>query len=112
VVTTPIATPSGDRAGLLSKLMATVRSEFRADVLVFAADDPVFGGGACRVAGCERSARGSVTGRHARPRHRGAPAWGAVVPTRGPPRRRNGRGCWWSPARPGWWVLGSANLNC
>jgi hypothetical protein len=38
--------------------MATVRPEFRADVLVFAADDPVFGGGACRVAGCERSARG------------------------------------------------------
>jgi hypothetical protein len=43
VVTTPIATPSGDRAGLLGKLMATVRPEFRADVLVFAADDPVLG---------------------------------------------------------------------
>jgi integrase len=45
-------------AGLLERLMATVRPEFRADVLTFAADDPVFGGGFCRVAGCERSARG------------------------------------------------------
>jgi hypothetical protein len=31
----------------------------RADVLVFAAADPVFGGGACRVPGCARHARGS-----------------------------------------------------
>jgi integrase len=38
--------------------MAEVRSEFRSDVLEFAPDDPVFGGAACRVAGCERTARG------------------------------------------------------
>ncbi|MGO9726847.1 MAG: tyrosine-type recombinase/integrase, partial [Streptosporangiaceae bacterium] len=41
-------------AGLLGKLLAAVRPEFRRDVLVFAADDPVFGGTACRVGGCGR----------------------------------------------------------
>jgi integrase len=46
------------RAGLSTRLLAAVRPEFRADVLVFAATDPVFGGGACRVGGCPRSARG------------------------------------------------------
>jgi integrase len=43
---------------LLQQLLSAVRPEFRADVLVFPAEDPVFGGGACRVAGCGRSARG------------------------------------------------------
>jgi len=41
-------------AGLLEKLLAAVRPEFRRDVLVFAADDPVFGGTACRVGMCGR----------------------------------------------------------
>lgn len=54
----PIVTPHGDQTSLLGKLMASVRPEFRADVLVFPADDPVFGGGACQVEGCPRSARG------------------------------------------------------
>lgn len=54
----PIATPTGGPAGLLGKLMAAVRPEFRADVLRFDADDPVFGGGACRVERCARVARG------------------------------------------------------
>ncbi|ART74434.1 integrase (plasmid) [Mycobacterium dioxanotrophicus] len=44
--------------GLLGRLMAVVRPEFRSDVLEFPADDLVFGGGACRVPGCQRSARG------------------------------------------------------
>lgn len=44
--------------GLIGRLMATVRTEFRSDTLAFAADDPVFGGGSCRVGGCTRSARG------------------------------------------------------
>jgi len=44
--------------GLTEQLVAAIRREFRADVLVFAANDPVFGGGACCVAGCLRSARG------------------------------------------------------
>ena len=40
--------------GLLEKLMAVVRPEFRADVLAFDAADPVFGGPACMVGGCGR----------------------------------------------------------
>jgi integrase len=55
---TPVVLPSGGRGGLLRALMAAVRPEFRVDVLVLAADDPVFGGGVCRVTGCSRSARG------------------------------------------------------
>jgi integrase len=43
--------------GLLEKLMAAVRPEFRAGVLVFAAADPVFGSGVCLVDGCEVAAR-------------------------------------------------------
>jgi integrase len=43
---------------LLERLLGAVRPEFRADVLVFDAEDPVFGGGACRVGHCRRSARG------------------------------------------------------
>lgn len=54
----PLAAPGGDRAGVLSALMAALRPEFRADELVFLPDDPVFGGGPCRVDGCPRSARG------------------------------------------------------
>lgn len=46
------------RPALLKQLLGAVRPEFRADVLVFAAEDPVFGGGACRVVDCRRSARG------------------------------------------------------
>lgn len=38
--------------------MAVIRSEFRAEVLVFDPEDPVFGGGACRVSRCRRHARG------------------------------------------------------
>src|ERR1039457_1936134 len=44
-------------AGLLEKLMAAVRPEFRSDVLVFDPQDPVFGGPPCRVDGCGRTGR-------------------------------------------------------
>ncbi len=54
----PAAVPDIGPAGRLGKLMAAVRSEFRSDVLEFAADDPVFGGAACRIAECGRTARG------------------------------------------------------
>ena len=46
----------GMPAGLLEKLMAAVRPEFRADDLVFDPRDPVFGG-ACVVGGCSRPHR-------------------------------------------------------
>ena len=42
----------------MEALAGVVRPEFRADTLVFAATDSVFGGGQCRVGGCSRSARG------------------------------------------------------
>jgi integrase len=40
-------------AGLLEKLMAEVRTEFRSDVLVFEVSDPIFGGSPCQVRGSE-----------------------------------------------------------
>lgn len=43
--------------GLLEKLLAAVRPEFRQDVLAFGPDDPVFGGPPCKVDGCGRSGR-------------------------------------------------------
>ena len=52
----PVSAPGGP-AGLLEKLLAAVRPEFRADVLVFDPADPVFGGDLCAVAGCVRTAR-------------------------------------------------------
>ena len=45
-------------AGLLGKLMAAVRPQFRADELVFDQEGPVFGGKLCLVTGCGRAARG------------------------------------------------------
>jgi integrase len=59
---------AGGRGGLLEKLMAAVRPEFRADDLAFDPRDPVFGGPACRVSGCLRPARarGLCWGHHQR----------------------------------------------
>jgi hypothetical protein len=44
--------------GLLEKLMAAVRPEFRSGELVFDPADPVFGGAICRADSCPRTARG------------------------------------------------------
>ena len=44
-------------AGLLEKLMAAVRPEFRAADLAFDPRDPVFGGPPCAVNGCDRPHR-------------------------------------------------------
>jgi integrase len=44
-------------AGLLEKLMAAVRPEFREDMLVFDPGDPIFGGAPCAAGKCERAAR-------------------------------------------------------
>ncbi|HEX2805046.1 MAG TPA: hypothetical protein VHN80_02605, partial [Kineosporiaceae bacterium] len=43
--------------GLLAKLMAAVRPQFRVEDLVFDPRDPVFGGPACAVPGCARPKR-------------------------------------------------------
>jgi hypothetical protein len=53
-MTAPARVPGSEATGLLGTLMVTVRNEFRSDVLEFDADDPVFGTGCCRVAGCGR----------------------------------------------------------
>jgi integrase len=83
VVTGPLASPGDDRGGVLSQLMAVVRPEFRADVLVFAADDPVFGGGVCLVPGCRRHARGwgLCSGHRLRWQHAGRPDLDIFVAT-------------------------------
>ena len=68
-------------AGLLEKLMAAVRPEFRAGVVVFDPADPVFGGDACRVPQCGRTARtvGMCYGHHQRWVHAGRPGPGAFA---------------------------------
>ncbi len=68
-------------AGLLEKLMAAVRPEFRAGVVVFDPADPVFGGDACRVPQCGRPARtvGMCHGHHHRWAHAGRPDPGAFA---------------------------------
>ncbi|MGH2863043.1 MAG: tyrosine-type recombinase/integrase, partial [Solirubrobacteraceae bacterium] len=53
----PVADFKTSPAGLIDRLYETLRPEFCRDVLVFPASDPVFGGGACLVGGCARSAR-------------------------------------------------------
>jgi integrase len=72
--------PAGDtgptgRAGLLAKLMAAARPEYRADVLSFDPADPVFGAPPCQVPECRRPARarGLCLGHHARWRQAGRP---------------------------------------
>jgi len=57
-VTAPARLPDAGSTGLLGKLMATVRSEFRCEVVEFGPENPVFGGAACGVGGCGRTARG------------------------------------------------------
>ena len=68
-------------AGLLEKLMAAVHPEFRAGVLVFDPADPVFGGDACLVPQCGRTARaiGMCNGHHQRWMHAGRPDLGAFA---------------------------------
>jgi integrase len=55
-------------AGLLEKLVAAIRPEFRAEMFIPDPADPVFGGQPCRVEGCGRPARarGMCHGHHRR----------------------------------------------
>jgi integrase len=55
----PVPVEQAVHSVLLAKLMGAVRTEFRADPLSFAVDDPVFGGTACLVGQCPRTARGN-----------------------------------------------------
>lgn len=91
----PRSVPDG--ASLLGKLMALVRPEFRAEVLVFDAEDPVFGGGACRVPDCRRHARsrGLCQGHHLRWTKQGRPDIGEFAAATDPrwARQRPNLGC-------------------
>ena len=46
-MTAPAQQPASGQAGLLERLLAAVRIEFRADILVPRPDDPVLGRPAC-----------------------------------------------------------------
>jgi len=73
-------------AGLLEKLLAAVRPEFRQDVLAFGPADPVFGGPLCKVPGCGRTGRirGLCTGHDHRWRNQGRPGLGEFTATTDP----------------------------
>ncbi len=83
--------PGGRPAGLLEKLMAAIRPEFRAEVLTFEAADPVFGGQVCAVPGCHRVARcrQMCFGHHGRWRREGTPDLADFIATT--PSDWNGR---------------------
>ena len=77
------------RSGLLEQLMAVVRPEFRTEIYIAAADDPVFAAGECVVAGCDRTAvqRGLCNGHVIRWRQRGRPDLESFLADSGPPVR-------------------------
>lgn len=70
-----------DGAGLTERLFDVLRPEFRAEALIFPASDPVFGGGACHVESCSRSARswGLCAGHYHRWKKDGRPPLEAFV---------------------------------
>jgi integrase len=78
---------SADRVGLLAKLMAVVRAEFRLDVLVVDPEDRVLGVKRCAVADCDRSEwqRGLCGGHSRRWRLRGRPDLAQFIADPGPP---------------------------
>src|SRR6266702_4582324 len=78
---------AASHAGLLEKLMAAVRPEFRVDILVPDPDDPVLGVRLCRVAGCDNSVsqNGFCSGHARRWRDRGCPDRMAFSADPGPP---------------------------
>jgi integrase len=76
-------------AGLLEKLMAAVRPEFRGEVIPVDPSDPVFGGPPCQVPGCSRTARvrGICLGHYHRWKHEGCPPAGDFTATTDPALR-------------------------
>ncbi|GAA0437536.1 hypothetical protein Acor_49680 [Acrocarpospora corrugata] len=79
--------PAG--AGLLEKLLASVRAEFRAEVYHPDRDDPVFVTTECAVDGCDRlvAQHGLCNGHVIRWRHRGGPTMAEFLADPGPPVR-------------------------
>jgi integrase len=81
--------PGHGRAGLLEKLLAAVRAEFRTEVYRPDPQDPVFVAPACAVVDCDRvaSQRGLCNGHVIRWRHRGRPGMQDFLADPGPPVR-------------------------
>lgn len=79
------ATPTPG-AGLLGKLMATVRPEFRVNVFIPAPGELIFDLGSCRVPGCPRQPRTRqlCRGHYYRWQRRGKPDVEAFVADPGP----------------------------
>jgi integrase len=63
------------RVGLLEKLIAAIRPEFRVEVLVADPDDPVLGVKSCEISGCDRpiKQRGICNGHYLRWKRAGSP---------------------------------------
>lgn len=85
----PAASAGARYPGLLEKLMAAVRPEFRVEVFTVDQCDPVFGGPPCRVQGCERVARvrGTCLGHYNRWKTQGCPDIDEFVATTQPTMR-------------------------
>ncbi len=85
------------RAGLLEKLMAAVRPEFRAGIYLPAPGDPVLGAGPCTVPGCDLPGKehGLCSAHMLRWYRRGRPGMGEFLADPGPALRghRTPRAC-------------------
>src|SRR6266566_3614184 len=77
------------RAGLLEKLMAAVRPEFRAGIYLPAPGDPVLGAGPCTVPGCDLPGKehGLCSAHMLRWYRRGRPGMGEFLADPGPALR-------------------------
>jgi integrase len=90
-MTAPAQQPASGQAGLLERLLAAVRIEFRADILVPRPGDPVLGRPACPAGGCDRprAENGLCTAHGKRWKDRDRPDITAFLADPGPPL--NGR---------------------
>ncbi|WOP07072.1 tyrosine-type recombinase/integrase [Streptomyces cyaneofuscatus] len=81
--------PSHGRGGLLERLLAAVRADFRTEIYRPAPDDSVFASPTCTVVDCDRpvSMRGLCNGHAVRWRHRGQPDLAAFLADPGAPIR-------------------------
>ena len=88
MTSTPVR-PATGWGGLLEKLGATVRPEFRAEIYIPLPGDPVFAADECVVAGCDRTAsqRGLCNAHAIRWRQRGRPGLEEFLADPGPPVR-------------------------
>lgn len=89
--------PAPARSGLLAKLMAQVRAEFRVEIYLAGPDDSVLGRRPCSVSDCDRSRaeNGLCSAHGGRWRHRGRPEMAGFLTDPGPTLngRRDLTGC-------------------